>query len=133
MSLNAGLITCNGCFDGLHHGHMFFLGFCRALGDRLVIGINTDEYLRKHKRSNFLPQDQRARELMELGFIEDVDIFPEDNPIEFLKRRLPSTHCMGEEYRDRAIELPICIELGIRVVYVPRIGRWSSTLLKGKN
>ena len=127
-----GIVTCNGCFDGLHPGHLFYLGFCRAQGSRLVVGINTDDYIIRKKRPMPIPQDQRRADLMALGFIEDVDIFPEDSPVDFIFRRKPLIHCIGEEYRDIAVELPICCKLGIKVVYVPRIGKWSSTEIRGK-
>ena len=126
------IVTTNGCFDGLHQGHLFFLGFCRAQGGRLIVGINTDEYIIKRKRPVPIPQDQRRQDLLDLGFVEDVEIFQDDNPNEFLRRRRPDIHCIGEEYRDTAVELEVCRKLGIRVVYVPRIGKWSSSLIRGK-
>ena len=44
------LVTCNGAFDGLHPGHLFYLGFCRGQGDELVVGINGDDYIRNKKQ-----------------------------------------------------------------------------------
>ena len=125
------IVTCNGCFDGLHPGHMFFLGFCRAQGDFLIVGINSDRYLREHKRQNFLPAEERKKALLELGFIEAVVIFDEEGPCRFISNVNPQVHCTGEEYRGRAVEEPLCREKGIRLVYVPRVGKWSSTALKG--
>jgi len=69
---------------------------------------------------------------MSLGLIEEVEIFPEENPIEFLVRRRPLIHCIGEEYKGVAVELLVCKRLGIKVVYVPRIGKWSSTEIRGE-
>ena len=126
------LVTCNGCFDGLHHGHMFFLGFCRGQGSRLIVGINSDRYIVVNKRPNPTPEEQRLRDLLNLGFIEKVEIFQESDPREFIVRNRPDIHCIGEEYKDMAIELPTCRELGIKVVFVPRIGTWSTTALKGR-
>jgi len=126
------LVTCNGCFDGLHGGHLFFLGFCRGQGGRLIVGINTDKYIISKKRPNPTNEEQRREDLLKLGFIEKVDIFPESNPSEFIIRNRPGIHCIGEEYKDTAAELPTCRDLGIKVVYVPRIGTWSTTALKGK-
>ena len=125
------LVTCNGCFDGVHPGHMFFLGFCRALGKQLVVGINSDEYILRHKRKNFIPEADRKMRLMDLGFIYAVHIFREETPVEFIRRWRPDVHCIGEEYRDKAVEIGPCKEMGIKIVYVPRIGSWSSSALRG--
>ena len=124
------VVTCNGCFDGLHPGHLFFLGFCRGQGDELIVGINTDEYIRTHKRPDPVPEEDRVRALMSLGVVSRVEVFPENTPIGFLRRTRPDVNCIGEEYRDVAPELPVCRELGIEVVYIPRIGDWSSTGLR---
>lgn len=126
----SGLVTCNGCLDGIHPGHLFFLGFCRAQGSRLIVGINSDGYIAKNKRSHPFPAWERKKALMDLGFIEAVEVFTEDNPIEFIRRTEPEVHCIGEEYRDKAPEIEVCKNLGIKVVYVPRVGKWSSTLLR---
>jgi cytidyltransferase-like protein len=125
-----GLVTCNGCFDGLHPGHLFFLGFCRAQGSRLIVGINSDGYIAQNKRSHPFPSWERKKALMDLGIIESVDVFTEDDPIEFIRRTEPEIHCIGEEYRDSAAELEICRMKGISVVYVPRVGKWSSTMMR---
>jgi D-beta-D-heptose 7-phosphate kinase/D-beta-D-heptose 1-phosphate adenosyltransferase len=122
---------CNGCFDGLHPGHMFFLGFCRGQGDRLVVGINSDEYIRSKKGREPVPYAERAAALRAIGCIEAVVIFEECNPSVFIRSVHPDVHCIGEEYRDTAAELETCRELGIDVVYVPRVGKWSTTGLRG--
>ena len=126
------LVTCNGCFDSLHPGHLFFLGFCRGQGSRLIVGINTDEYIRSNKRPFPIQQDQRVADLMNLGFIESVEIFPESDPRAFIIRNRPDIHCIGKEYENTAMEVQTCRELGIRVAFIPRIGTWSSTSLRGK-
>lgn len=126
----SGLVTCNGCFDGLHPGHLFFLGFCRAQGSRLIVGINSDGYIAQNKRSHPIPSWERKMSLIALGVIERVEVFTENDPIEFIRRTEPEVHCIGEEYRGSAAELEICRMKGIKVVFVPRVGRWSSTLLR---
>ena len=125
------VVTCNGCFDGLHAGHLFFLGFSRAQGDILIVGINSDDYIRRHKRTNFVPAIERKKALMELGVVQDVVIFDEENPIHFITEISPDVHCTGKEYEWNAVEEPICKKMGIRIVYVPRVGKWSTTALKG--
>ena len=123
-------VAANGCFDGLHPGHMFYLGFCCAQGDKLYIGINCDEYMRRKKRSNFIPAEERKKSLLDLGFIEEVIIYDEDSACEFIKTVSPDIYCTGEEYREKTMEVKLCKDMGIKVVYIRRIGKWSSTLLR---
>ena len=130
------LVTTNGCFDSvpLHQGHMFFLGFARAQGRRLVVGLNADSYIIAHKRPNPIPADQRKMALMELGFIEDVIVFHEPDPVEFIKRVGPDAHCVGADYPgDLCIERKYCTEHGIAIIEIPRVGKWSSTVERGGN
>lgn len=126
------LVTTNGCFDGLHFGHIFYLGFCRGQGDRLVVGINCDEYIRRKKGREPIPYAERIAALRALGCIEAVVVFEEYNPSIFIRSVHPDVHCIGEEYRDVASELETCRELGVKVVYVPRVGSWSSTAIQGE-
>jgi hypothetical protein len=44
---------------------------------------------------------------------------------------MPTIHCIAEEYRETAPEIKVCEELGIHIVYVPRVGNWSSTMIRG--
>jgi len=121
-------VTCNGCFDALHPGHLFFLGYALAQGDELIVGINSDDYIIRNKRSNpHRNQKERKSDLLSLGFIKNVIIFPEDSPIEFIRIVRPDVHCTGEEYRNSCREERVCKDLGIRLIFVPRIGDWSSS------
>jgi len=118
-------VTCNGCFDGLHPGHMFYLGFCRGQGDKLFVGINSDRHIRESKKRDPIPAEERKAALMSLGFIAGVCIFDEDEPSEFIASIRPNVHCTGAEYAGACPEEGICEEIGARLVFVPRIGDWS--------
>ena len=127
------LVTCNGCFNGLHPGHLFFLGFARGQGELLVVGINSDEYIRRKKKYEPIPENERAKALMDLGFVNRVVIFPEEDPCFFIKTVQPDVHCIGEEYGENCVEWPVCQQFKIRVALIPRIGRWSTrAILEGK-
>jgi rfaE bifunctional protein nucleotidyltransferase chain/domain len=127
------IVTCNGCFDGLHKGHLFFLGFCRAQGDLLIVGINSDNYMRKKKKKEpMFNQNERKRMLEETGIPSKVIIFEENDPIEFIKAIKPQVHCTGIEYIEKCSESKICQNLGISLVFVPRVGNWSSTEMREK-
>ena len=123
------LTTCNGCFDGpiIHPGHTFFLGYAAAQADELVVGINSDDYIVRHKRTKpFCNQEERQKRLIKLEFIKDVIIFDEENPIEFIKKVIPDVHCTGEEYLNRCAEKEFCLVHGIKLVFVPRVGTWAT-------
>ena len=127
------IVTVNGCFNGLHPGHLFYLGFARGQGDELVVGINSDDYIRNSKKYEPIPAIERAKALMDLGFIYRVVIFEEPDPRVFIRAVCPDVHCIAEEYGKNCIEFPVCQEIGIRIAFIPRVGKWSTrAILKGE-
>jgi len=127
-----GVVTCNGCFDGLHRGHLFFLGYCAAHGDELIVGINTDRYMREVKGVEpMFAEEDRKRMLLETGVVKEVRVFSEDIPNEFIKRVRPRVHCTGELDGANCPEAAVCAEVGVELVLVPRVGDWSSTQMRG--
>jgi D-beta-D-heptose 7-phosphate kinase/D-beta-D-heptose 1-phosphate adenosyltransferase len=124
------LATCNGCFDGLHQGHLFFLGFCSAQADSLIVGINTDEYIKRKKgRDPFYSVDIRRKALLSLGFIQDVFVFEENTPNNFIRKINPDIHCTGSEYGEDCPERCVCDDIGASLVLIPRIKHWASSKL----
>ena len=120
-------VFTNGCFDGLHPGHLFLLGYCRALGDKLIVGINAQDYIISHKRSTpHRTQGERIADLKNLGIIDQILIFDND-PTEIIKSVQPNIYCLGEEYKDNYLAKNVCQELNIEVNFVPRVGTWSSS------
>ena len=123
-------VTCNGCFDGLHPGHFFLLGYCYSLtqNGQLVVGINSDNYIRDHKREEpYFNEQERRQTLIDLQVVSHVEIFNEENACDFICRVMPDIHCIGEEYKGKCPEETLCQQLGIEVSYIPRVGRWSTS------
>lgn len=127
-------VTVNGCFDGLHPGHLFMLGYALAQGTELVVGINSDEYIQRHKGKVMVTASDRVAALRMLGFIAHVVVFVEDTPIEFLKIVRPEVHCTGMEYAraGKCAEAAWCKDNAVRLVFVPRVGNWSSTQMRNQ-
>ena len=101
------VVTTNGCFDVLHVGHLRYLQAAQALGDILVIGVNSDDSVRELKGENrpLVPADERAEMLAGLGCVDYVTIFPELDPIDLLSAIKPSIHVKGGDYTiERVIE-----------------------------
>ena len=104
----AGLrvVFTNGCFDVLHSGHLDSLRRARLLGDKLVVGLNSDRSVRALKGPTrpVHPQEMRAELLAALRPVDMVVIFDEDTPGELLSLLRPNVLAKGGDYR--AEELP---------------------------
>jgi D-glycero-beta-D-manno-heptose 1-phosphate adenylyltransferase len=94
------VVWTNGCFDLLHPGHVRSLQAARRLGDVLVVGINSDESVRRLKGPGrpILSADERAVVLSALACVERVVVFDEPTPESALLRLRPDVHCKGAEY-----------------------------------
>ncbi|MBS1542156.1 MAG: D-glycero-beta-D-manno-heptose 1-phosphate adenylyltransferase [Bacteroidetes bacterium] len=94
------VVFTNGCFDILHLGHVDYLEKARALGDRLVLGLNTDASVGRFKGPSRPIQDQhsRARVLSSLQFVDLVVFFDEDTPIQLISTLLPNVLVKGSDY-----------------------------------
>jgi len=94
------LVFTNGCFDIIHLGHVDYLEKARALGDKLIVGLNTDNSVNRFKGKDRPVQDQnsRARVMAALACVDLVVLFDEDNPLELIKALLPDVLVKGSDY-----------------------------------
>ena len=94
------VVFTNGCFDILHLGHVDYLEKARALGDKLILGLNTDDSVGRFKGPNRPIQDQnsRAHVLASLQFIDLVVFFNEDTPLGIISELLPNVLVKGSDY-----------------------------------
>ena len=99
------IVFTNGCFDLLHAGHVHYLFAARALGDRLVVGINTDDSVRRLKGASrpLQPLQDRARVLAALRCVDLVVPFAEDTPRALIERFVPDVLVKGADYRPEEI------------------------------
>jgi D-beta-D-heptose 7-phosphate kinase / D-beta-D-heptose 1-phosphate adenosyltransferase len=90
----------NGCFDLLHPGHVHLLEQCRAMCDRLIVGINADSSVKRLKGPTRPAQGEAARAavLASLASVDLVCLFEEDTPIELIKRIKPDVLIKGADY-----------------------------------
>lgn len=99
------IVFTNGCFDILHIGHKRYLQQAAALGDMLVVGVNSDDSVRRLKgpaRPVNNEQD-RAEMLSALGFVDYVVIFGEDTPYELIKKIQPDVLVKGSDYKPEEV------------------------------
>ncbi|MCB9224399.1 MAG: adenylyltransferase/cytidyltransferase family protein [Crocinitomicaceae bacterium] len=91
----------NGCFDILHKGHVEYLAQAADLADVLVLGLNSDDSVRRLEKGDDRPvnsQDARAAVLSALGFIDVIVIFDEDTPEQLIKEVHPNVLIKGADY-----------------------------------
>jgi rfaE bifunctional protein nucleotidyltransferase chain/domain len=129
------IVTTNGCFDILHVGHVRILKQSKALGDILVVGINSDASVRNLKGPErpINNQDDRAELLSSLECVDIVSIFDEGTPVEFIKVVKPDIHVKGADYKPQDLEeTPVVESLGGRVEILPLVPQKSTTSLVQK-
>lgn len=96
------IVFTNGCFDILHKGHIEYLAKAANLGDVLIVGLNSDESVRRLKGENrpVLNEESRAMALAAIGFVDNVVIFDEDTPYELIKKIQPDVLVKGADYNE---------------------------------
>jgi rfaE bifunctional protein nucleotidyltransferase chain/domain len=94
------VVWTNGCFDLFHAGHARSLRAAREFGDVLVVGINSDESVRRLKGPSrpILPAAERAELVASLACVGYVVVFDEDTPEKCIRLLMPDVHCKGADY-----------------------------------
>lgn len=97
---NRKIVFTNGCFDLLHRGHIEYLAQAADLGDKLIVGINSDESVRRIKGEGRPIQDQfaRAMAIASMEFVRAVVIFNEDTPYDLISLIQPDVLVKGGDY-----------------------------------
>ena len=99
-NLKKTIVFTNGCFDLLHKGHIDLLTRASEFGDKLIVGINSDESVKKIKGENRPIEDQKKREknLLNLKYVDDVYVFEETTPLKIIKFICPDVLVKGADY-----------------------------------
>ncbi|HEY2956373.1 MAG TPA: D-glycero-beta-D-manno-heptose 1-phosphate adenylyltransferase [Candidatus Eisenbacteria bacterium] len=126
------IVFTNGVFDLLHRGHVEYLEEARALGDRLVIGVNSDDSVRRIKGPErpLVPAAERAELLAALACVDMAIVFDEDTPERLIRAVRPQVLVKGGDWTpDRIVGREFVESLGGRVVSVPLREGLSTTAL----
>ena len=99
------VVFTNGCFDILHMGHVDYLNKAKALGDILVIGLNTDESIRRLKgeKRPIVNETERSFILDNLKSVDYVTCFDEDTPYDLVKYIKPNILVKGADYKGKEV------------------------------
>jgi len=128
----AKIVTTNGVFDLLHVGHVRYLQQARALGDLLVVGVNSDACTRRLKgpQRPLVPEAERMEVLAALACVDFVTLFDENTPVAWLEVMRPDFHAKGGDYDiEKMPETPVVRSHGGRVIALPFVVDHSTTEL----
>ncbi|HWS86870.1 MAG TPA: adenylyltransferase/cytidyltransferase family protein [Pyrinomonadaceae bacterium] len=131
----ARVVFANGCFDLLHVGHVRYLEAAKGLGDLLVVGVNSDEQVRRLKGEGrpFVPERERAEVIASLRAVDYVTVFHEPTVTELLLALRPDIHAKGTDYTEDSVpERDVVRSFGGRVQIVGDPKDHSSTEMLGK-
>ena len=120
------VVTTNGCFDILHAGHLRTLLAAAEMGDRVVVGLNSDTSVRELKGDHrpVIPEATRAETLAALPFVDWVQIFGESRPDLVLRASRPDIHVKGGDYRaDELPEHDLVTALGGKIEIIPEVSK----------
>jgi rfaE bifunctional protein nucleotidyltransferase chain/domain len=112
------IVLANGCFDLLHVGHVRYLQSARALGDALVVGVNSDASVRRLKGAGrpLMAEAERAEVVGALAAVDAVVVFDEDTATTLVARLRPDVHAKGTDYTEESVpERDAVIAAGGRV------------------
>ena len=141
---NQKIAFTNGCFDILHEGHVTYLAQASEYANRLIVGINTDDSVRRQGKGDDRPvnnETSRALVLASLGFVDLVVLFNDDTPIELIQELKPGVLFKGADYdpyetdptsKKYIVGSDIMRENNGIVVAVPLVDGFSTTALINK-
>jgi rfaE bifunctional protein nucleotidyltransferase chain/domain len=125
------IIFTNGCFDILHRGHIEYLANASDLGDTFIIGLNSDESIRRIKGMNrpAVDEESRAFTLAALEFVDYVVLFSEENPSRLMQSLIPDVWVKGGDYTniEELPEYKVAVQNGVEVRVLPFLEGFSTT------
>jgi rfaE bifunctional protein nucleotidyltransferase chain/domain len=130
------IVFTNGCFDILHLGHIDYLLKARDLGKRLIVGVNTDNSVKRLGKGDSRPiNDEKSRSMIiaSLQFVDAVILFDEDTPYQLIKAIEPDVLVKGADYTiDKIVGADIVMARGGNVVLIEYLEGYSTTNIEKK-
>lgn len=127
---SAKLIWTNGCFDIIHSGHIHYLNACKNLGGELIVGVNSDDSVRRLKGEGrpIMMLEDRIIHLSAFYFVDHVVVFEEDTPLELIKMVRPDFLVKGGDYEvEQIVGYREVINSGGKVLTIPLVPGKSTT------
>ena len=124
------IVFTNGCFDLVHRGHIEMLASTADLGDRLIIGLNTDTSIKHLKGENRPIIDEYSRSILlaSLQFIDAIVLFSENTPKKIIETIIPDVLAKGGDYiLEEIVGYDVVSKNGGKVVQVPFVDGYSTS------
>jgi len=129
------IVFTNGCFDLLHLGHIKYLAEAKSLGDKLIIGLNSDSSVKTLKGDSRPINDVRSRAAMlaSFSFVDAVVVFEEETPLKLITAILPDILVKGGDYKlNQIVGHDVVLKKGGEVKTLSFLEGYSSTSLVSK-
>ena len=129
------IVFTNGCFDLIHKGHVEVLANIADLGDKLIIGLNSDSSIQRLKGENrpIIDENSRAMLLASLQFIDAIVLFSEDTPQKLIETIVPDILAKGGDYKvEEIVGHEVVLQNRGEVILVPFIDGFSTTNIVDK-
>lgn len=129
------MVFTNGCFDILHIGHVDYLEKAKALGDKLIVGLNTDESVSRIKGPErpIVDEYSRSRVMASLAFVDMVVLFNDSTPLELIKALKPDVLVKGNDYlAENIVGADFVISNGGKVETIALVSGYSTTNIVNK-
>lgn len=129
------IVFSNGCFDLIHLGHVDYLEKARNLGDKLIIGLNSDESVSRLKGPSrpLVDEASRGRVMASLAFVDLVVTFNEDTPYELISQLKPDILVKGNDYlAENIVGADIVLNNGGNVETIPLVEGYSTSNIVNK-
>jgi len=126
------IVFTNGCFDIVHLGHIDYLEKARNLGDKLIVGINTDASVKKLKgeKRPIVDEEARTRMMASFEFIDLVVLFDEDTPLEIIEMLSPDILVKGNDYTiSNIVGADFVLDHGGKVETIEFVKGYSTSLI----
>ncbi len=129
---NFKIVFTNGCFDILHVGHVDYLNKAKALGHKLVVGLNTDASVKRLKgpQRPLVAQHSRAIVIASLKFVDAVVLFDEETPLQLITTIVPNVLTKGADYTiENIVGSKFVADKGGEVISIPLVEGFSSSAI----
>ncbi len=126
------IVFTNGCFDLLHPGHIYLLEQAKSLGDILIVGLNSDDSVKRLKgeKRPIYSQTERAYMLSSLSCVDFIVVFEEDTPYSLIKSLKPDILVKGNDWElDKVVGRDIVEKKGGKIFLVSVLENYSTSML----